>query len=92
MTLTGEKPKYSGRTFPSVLSSTTNFIWTELRSKPDLRGERFATRCLRQVATLAHHYSAQLLLYILNLLKAALELIIISVTEFQTIDKLMSDY
>jgi hypothetical protein len=42
------------RTFLRVTSSTTNFIWTEMGSKPDLRGERFATKRLRQDATLEH--------------------------------------
>jgi hypothetical protein len=40
------KPKYSGKTCPSVTLSTTNPTWTDPGSNPGLRGERPATNRL----------------------------------------------
>jgi hypothetical protein len=46
MKLTGEKPKYSGKTCPSSTLSTTNPTWTDPGSNPRLRGDRPATNRL----------------------------------------------
>jgi hypothetical protein len=40
------KPKYSGKTCPSVNLSTTNRTWTDPESNPGLRGGRPATHRL----------------------------------------------
>jgi len=39
-------PKHFEKTCPSASSSTTNLVCTDMRSNPDLRGERPATKLL----------------------------------------------
>ena len=46
MKLTGDKPKYSGKTSPSATLSITNPTWTDPGSNPGLRGGRPATNRL----------------------------------------------
>jgi len=70
-------------------------MWTELGSKPDLRGQRFVTNAYAKARPLSTNINLsyfKIFRFFKNLLQTILELFTISVTEFQTIDKLRSEY
>jgi hypothetical protein len=55
MKLTGENRSTRGKTFPSATLPTTNPLWTDPRSNPDLLGGRPATNRLSHGTVLIIH-------------------------------------
>jgi hypothetical protein len=60
-----EKPKYSGKTCPSAILSTTNPTWNDRGSNPGLRGDRPATNSLSH-GTAFHYYNVFIFITLLS--------------------------
>jgi hypothetical protein len=64
MKLTWENRSTRGKTCPSATLSTTNPIWTDLGSKPVLRGDRPATNCLSRGTASAFVFPSAVVLWL----------------------------